>query len=304
MQPLPFGARGLWALASVLSVLGCSGGTGSNASQTGGTTPAGGAASTADAGTAPSAAGGSATRVLRCAPSTRQLDACSGMAAGASCSLSGGKDGGWSWPGTCRPTFDGTQVACVPNPPTPPAALVSACTGKASGAACEAQGKFGDSFNGTCRSTADGATLFCGREHAHHLPPAVAGACGGLDAGDTCTRPERWDAGSKAGICREGWNDAGLFCGPAVAPGVDACTGLDAGASCTFGFGHKRGWGDWSEEAPTGSCVVPAAGGPASCLVPCEDLRHHRRHGWKGHGGWGWGGGFGPKGADAGTNAP
>ncbi|MGO9829450.1 MAG: hypothetical protein ACLPJH_04875 [Myxococcaceae bacterium] len=291
------GASGPWALAALLTVVGCSGGTGSNSAPPGGnsSTAAGGASSTADA-------GASATHALRCAPSSEQLDACSGMAAGASCSLSGGRDGGWSWPGTCRPTFDGTQTACVPNPPTPPTALVSACTGKASGDTCQAEGKFGGSFNGTCRTSMDSTTLFCGREHEKHTPPAaVLAACSGLDAGEACTRPERWDAGTTAGVCRAGWADAGLFCGPAESPGVAACSGLDAGASCTFGFGHKH---DWGEEALSGSCVVPAAGGPASCLLPCAEVHHHRGHGWTHHGGWGWGGGWGPRSPDAGVSTP
>ncbi len=274
----------LLAVATVLALVACTGGTGTPAGQN------------------PAQAAGllSASGALQCAPSTGQLTACAASAAGAACSLAVGWDGGTTLPGTCHPTLDGTQVACVPNPPAPPSTLVSACTGKNSGDSCQATGKFADTFQGTCLTLPGSTTLFCGRVHT---PPAVlVDACTGKAAGEACSRPERWDAGTEPGTCQLGPSGTGpLLCGPSETRGVAACSGLDAGASCRLGFGHRHDWDD----APSGSCVVPAAGGPATCLVPCDTLRAFHGHGMEGH--WGWGGG-GPRGpwwhSDAGPNAP
>ena len=283
------------ALAALFTLVGCSGGTGTGATQNAGSTSSSGTPSATDP----------ETLALQCAPSTAQLSACAGVAAGGSCSLSKGWDGGWTWPGTCRPTVDGTQVACVPNPPAPPTALVDACTGKTSGEACQAEGKFGGSFAGTCLTAPGSSSLFCG--HVRTPPPAAVEACAGLDAGAACSHAKRWegDAGTRVGVCRFGPADAGpLACAPVApseSPGVAACVGLDAGAGCALGFGRHR----WDNGGPSGSCVVPAAGGAATCVVPCEDL-----HGFRGHGHPGWGFGGGPWGhwgrwpADAGSDAP
>ncbi len=276
------GARPLLVLASLFTFLGCGGATAPTPTQNAGTSTTANGASSSDGGTTGTSS--NSVTALRCAPSAAQLDACAGVAAGGSCSLFGHQDAGWTWPGTCRPTLDGTAVACAPNPRAPLSALVNACSGKAAGAACQAEGKRGGSFAGSCLTAPDGTTLFCGRVRPRQL--AAVEACSGKTAGEACTRPEAWDAGTKAGVCGLGPADAGpLACRPAESPGVAACQGLDAGASCTFGFWH-RDWGD----GPVGSCVLPASGSPATCLVPCADLRHF--HGKGTHGGWGgngWG---------------
>jgi hypothetical protein len=237
------------------------------------------------------------TGPLRCAPSPGMLDACSGKASGDGCALSGKRDGGWSLPGSCRSTFDGAGLACVPTPPGPPGFLANACSGKAAGGACTVTGPAGNTFDGTCRTGRANSTLFCGR--AHSPPAAVVEACSGKAAGDACSRPERKDGGSKPGVCRNG-PSGDLACRPAEAFGTAACVGLDAGATCTLG-GHRPG-----KEGLTGSCVVPAAGGAPSCVVSCVDLfqrfhhRHHRFGGPFGGGGPWWKQGH----SDAGSAAP
>jgi hypothetical protein len=290
----------LLALASLSALCACNGATGSQGS--------GNAASTSTStvkNTTTPADGGTlaSTRPLRCAPSTGMLDACSGKAVGDACSLSSKHDGGFSVPGSCRATFDGAGVACVPNFPGPPSFLVDACTGKAADVSCSATGPAGRSFQGMCITARQSGTLFCGREHTP--PLGLLDACSGKSAGEACTRPEHRDGGSKPGVCRAGpAGGSALSCRPASSPGVLACTGQDAGASCTLGFGHKESGG------PAGSCVTPAAGGPASCVVSCEDLFHHRHHHRHGFGGgpfqWGGshGGPFWHHGADAGAPAP
>ena len=288
MQQSPTRTLVLAAVASLLAT-GCNGAMNSG----GGNNAASSSATSADGGMA-------ATGPLRCAPSEGMLEACTGKAAGAACTLGGAQDGGWSLPGSCRSTFDGTGLACAPQPRGPPSVLVDACSGMAAGGACTATGRWGGTFTGTCEAAPASGTLFCGR--AHSPPAAVSEACSGKSAGDACTRPERRDGGTQPGVCRtDGAGD--LACRPASTPGETACAGLDAGATCTFG-----GKGEWAE-ALSGSCVVPASGGDASCLVSCVDLFHHRHH--RGFGGrFGWGGGpeggpwwtHGP--SDAGTTFP
>jgi len=290
----------LLALAGLAALSACNGPTGSQ-----GSANAASASNSTEKNTTVPADGGTLASAgpLRCAPSAGMLDACSGKGVADACSLPGKRDGGFSFPGSCRATLDGTGVACVPNFPPPPSFLVDACSGKAAGVSCTATGPAGRSFQGTCTSGRQSGTLFCGR--AHTPPPAVVDACSGKSAGDACTRPEYRDGGSKPGICRAGRGGASpLACRPASSPGVLACAGQDAGASCTLGFGHKEAGG------PSGSCVVPAAGGAASCLVSCEELfrhRHHHRHGFGG-GPFTWGGPHGGPfwhhGADAGAPAP
>ena len=231
------------SLAAVVAV-GCSSPMGSNGAT-------GGAASTGtatNASAAQDAGGAVAMAPLRCAPSEGMVDACSDKASGDACALLGRGDGGWSLPGSCRSTFDGTGLACVPTPAGPPGFLVNACSGKALGGACTVTGPTGP------------------------------------------------------GVCRTGPTGA-MACRPASLPGSEACAGLDAGAACTLGFGHKP-----REEGLSGNCVVPAAGGAATCLVSCTDLFHKRHH----HHGFGSNGRGGPQRgtwwkhgpADAGTASP
>lgn len=238
---------------------------------------------------------------LRCAPTPGMLGACGGKATGDACTLSGTGDGGWSLPGSCRSTLDGTGLACVPAPPGPPTFLVAACSGKTQGASCSASGPRGHSFEGTCTPGPSSGPLFCGR--AHTPPAAVTEACSGKADGDSCSRPETRDGGTKAGVCRTGPAGA-LACRPAESWGTSACTGLDAGATCTLGFGHSH---TADGEGPTGSCVVPVSGGAATCVVSCAELFHrfhHHRHGFGGRGG-GTGGPWWKHGAkDGGVPAP
>jgi hypothetical protein len=268
-------ALALVSLAAI-GLLGCNNSTAPTAG--------GSAASTATATntTTPQDGGSSmATGPLRCAPSEGMLNACSGKATGDACALSGKRDGGFSLPGSCRTTLDGAGLACVPTPPGPPGFLVNACSGKAAGGACSATGPSGRTLAGTCRTERASTVVFCGR-----TPPAASvDACAGLAAGDSCSRPEHRDGGSKPGVCRTGPSGA-LACGRATFPGVEACAGLDAGAACTLGFGRKH-----EKDELTGSCVVPASGGAATCLAACTDvfrLRHRHHHGF------GRGGGGGP----------
>jgi hypothetical protein len=283
---------------AALLVVGCNNSTGSNGAPSAATSTLG----ATNRNTPKDAGGGLATGPLRCAPSEGMLDACSGKASGDGCALFGKRDGGWSLPGSCRSTFDGSGLACVPTPPGPPSFLVNACSGKASGGACTVTAPSGRTFDGTCVTGRASTTLFCGR--AHSPPEALLDACSGKAAGDACSRPEHRDGGSKPGVCRTGTAGA-LACRPAAFAGTEACAGLDAGATCTFGFGHKHG-----EEGLSGSCVAPASGGAATCLVSCTELFHrrHHRHGLgPGRGGPGGrhGGPWWQHGAaDAGTPSP
>jgi hypothetical protein len=277
----------LVGLAS-FGMLGCNNSTGS--------TPTSGAATAAAVtnSTTQQDGGSLATKPLRCAPSEGMVDACAGKTSGVACTLSGKRDGGWSLPGSCRATFDGTGLACVPTPPGPPSFLVTACSGKAAGGVCSATTPNGRTINGTCKTGKASASLFCGPTHTP--PAALVDACTGLAAGDSCSRPDHRDAGSKPGVCRAG-PSGGLACRPATFPGVEACAGLAAGAACTLG--HKHGG-----EGLSGSCVVPASGGAASCLVSCTELfreRHHHHHGFGGRGGPGGGSWWKHRAADAGS---
>src|SRR5450631_1742366 len=182
------------ALAGLTSILvaGCSNPMGSNAAGSGAAT----SSSTNKNSTAAQDAGVSSTPgPLRCAPSPGMLADCSGKALGDACSLSGKRDGGWTLPGSCRDTLDGTALACVPTPHGPPSFLVDACSGKSSGVACTVTGPSGRSFGGMCITGRASSTLFCGRSHAP--PDAVVDACSGKSAGDACTRPEHHDGGTK-----------------------------------------------------------------------------------------------------------
>jgi len=247
-------------------------GANSNAGQTSNTTTT----SSDDAGTT----GGAAARALMCTPSSAQTSACAGMAAGSGCTLTrstgdgdgdADDDGGVrSIAGTCRSTFDGTGVACVPNPPAPPAALTGPCGGKASGDACTVQGPFGGTFDGTCFALPGSGTLICGRVR---MPPQpLVDACSGKAAGDGCSFGGRHDAGVISGVCGNGPTGQGpLACAPSHEPGARlaaACDGLDAGVPCFLGKGQ------WGIE---GECTAPAGGGAAVCLPPCPEPGHQFR---------------------------
>jgi len=221
--------------------------------------------STAD--TALSIAYASATAsggTLLCTPSQDQLDACTTLAEGDACSLTLA-DGTTTIAGTCRATVDGAAVACAPNPPAPPQELVDACAGLALGGACTVTEPFGGTRTGVCVTARDGATVVCGRVH---VPPQGAiDACAALAAGDACTMPDRMGTGTVAGTCSLGPAESGpLACTPShqlLPHGAEACIGLAEGDACTMG---RHGMG------ATGTCVTPAAGTTAICVVACRSL--------------------------------
>lgn len=243
------------ALLGALLVSGCGG---TSRSDVAGSSAAS-ALSTAYASTAES------TGTLLCAPSQAQIEACATLAAGDTCTLTGA-DGSTTIDGTCRATLDGASVACAPNPPAPPQPLVDACSGKVLGDACSVSEPFGGERTGACVTARDGATLVCGRVHT---PPQVAiDACATLAAGDACTMASpRAATETVTGVCSMGPASTGpLACAPAqelLPRGTQACAGLAAGAACGLGRdGHGA----------SGSCVTPAAGGDAVCVVACADL--------------------------------
>jgi hypothetical protein len=273
------------AVPCVLGVLalhlGCSsgvssGGSGAGASS-GGAAGATSSVSGADSGVAPTLS------PLLCAPSSTEVAACGGMAVGDGCTL-GDSDGGTtrSIAGTCRATLDGSQVACIRNPPSAPALLSDACTGKATGDAC-AVGPDGGarSFQGACVSTPSGAALVC--LPVRPPPQRAVDACTGKASGDACEIAGWADGKMVAGTCGTGSTGSGpLACRPAhdrTAILAAACSGRDAGAAC--GLGPKADFG-------LGVCTTPAEGGAELCVLPCSDFGFERRfhrpegreHGW------------------------
>jgi len=172
-----------------------------------------------------------------------------------------------SIPGTCRSTFDGTGVACVPNPPPPPAALSQPCAGMDAGSTCQAKGPFGGGFQGSCVDPRGTGTLICFRVPTP--PQPLVEACAGKATGDACEFGERRDGGTFTGVCANGPAGLGpLACKPAHVPAdrlAAACEGIDAGSACMLGR-----WA-WSIE---GTCTSPAAGGAALCLPPCPSPGH------------------------------
>jgi len=268
----------LGAVCAAGLLLACNSGTGAgNAADAPGSTGLSATGAAGDGGTPAASASGP----LLCTPSSTQTRACTGLAVGAACTLTrsfhdhdGDADddaGVLTIAGTCRSTFDGTGVACVPNPPAPPSALTGPCSGKAAGDACEVQGPLGGTFQGACVDPRGSGTLFCGR--ARTPPQPLIDACGGKTAGDACALGERRDGGTFAGVCGNGPAGAGpLACAPNrdhTAKLAAACTGLDAGTACTLGKGH------WDID---GTCTTPAGGGAALCLPACGELRHRFQH--------------------------
>ena len=207
-----------------------------------------------------------AAGTMLCTPSQGQVAACTGLAAGASCTLTTTTPSGTvDVAGTCRAGLDGTTVACAPNPPAPPQELVTACNGLTAGAACTVTEAMGDTRSGTCVTARDSTTLVCGRVHT---PPQPAiDACASLTAGAACTMTGPNGAGTLTGICSLGPASTGpLACAPPrdlLPNGQAACTGLAAGATCTLGHGH---------ESAAGTCVIPTGETAAVCVVPCADL--------------------------------
>jgi hypothetical protein len=101
-----------------------------------------------------------------------------------------------------------------------------------------------------------------------HAPPQAAiDACTGKAAGDACTKAEAaGDGDADAGVCSLGPASTGpLACTRVhdlLPHGAEACTGLAEGAACTMG----------REGGVSGSCITPAGGTTAVCVVACADL--------------------------------
>ena len=282
----PILAAALTLGCAVALLVGCNSGTG--VSSTASTNPQGSANTTAnnDGGTAQGAtdgggSGSSGSRPLLCTPSAAEVSACQGLAAGAACSLTrpagdhdgdADDDGGVvSIPGTCRSSFDGTEVACIPTPPAPPAALTGPCAGKTSGTSCTVGGPRG-TFTGVCFDPRGSGTLVCAPIHTP--PQPLVDACSGKAAGDACPLRERRDGGMVDGVCGNGPTGMSpLACGPVRDPTARlsaACAGLDAGTACAIG---ERRWG------LGGTCTAPAGGGAALCLPACPEVPLRFRHG-------------------------
>ena len=215
-------------------------------------------------------AASSATATLLCAPTAAQTAACAGKAAADACTLTAAATGlPADAAGTCRATINGSGVACVPTPPAPPAEVVAACAGKAAADACTFTEPDGDVKTGACGSPPGGTVLAC---HPVRVPPQAAiDACASKVKGDACALPPHGhETTSEAGTCGLGPTGAGpLACQhaqDALPDATAACASLAAGAACTLGDGHR--------ESVTGSCVVPAAGGAAVCVVSCAALGH------------------------------
>jgi hypothetical protein len=204
----------------------------------------------------------SATGTLLCTPSADQTAACAGLFAGDACTLTS-PDGATTRPGTCRASLDGSTVACAPNPPAPPQALVDACNGLALGATCTATEPDGEIHQGVCVTARDGSTEICGRPH--DPPQAAIDACTSLTAGATCAMVGRDGTSTVAGICSLGPAGTGvLACAPPheLRPSATrACAGLAVGDPCTIG----------SDRHPvTGACVSPGQSGITVCQVGCS----------------------------------
>ena len=250
-----------WVAAAAAALLVTACGQQSAATSTGGVSTTDTALSLAYA----SAVASSGT--LLCAPSTDQLDACTSLVEGDACTLTLA-DGTTSVAGTCRGTIDGAAVACAPNPPAPPQELVDACASLAVGAACTVTEPFGGTRTGVCVTARDGATVVCGRVHTP--PQSAIDACATLAAGDACTMPDRLGTGTVSGTCSLGPAESGpLACTPShelLPHGAQACSGLAEGAACTMG---RDGMG------ASGTCVTPAGGTTAVCVVACRGLGGH-----------------------------
>jgi hypothetical protein len=242
------------------------------------------------------AASTEAAGTLLCSPAQGQIDACSAKAAGVACELTP-PSGTGAVAGTCRTTIDGTTVACAPNPPAPPQELVDACTGKIAAATCQVTEPFGDTRDGVCVTARDGATLVCGRVHTP--PQAAIDACAASAAGAACTMPAHEGTGTVTGVCSLGPASTGpLACAPQkdlLPHGEQACIGLAAGATCSLGRG---------DDAVSGTCVTPAAGSAAVCVVACADLRGRFECGQGDHGGNGGHDGHGGPGGPTGPTGP
>ena len=129
--------------------------------------------------------GAGADGVLLCAPTTPQLDACSGLSVGDACTMVRDDRHGSTVAGTCRVAIDGASIACAPTPPSPPQVAVDACADLLEGDACSFEGRRGDMLAGACRLGAESGALAC----APSFTPPRAGfdACDGLGEGDVCT---------------------------------------------------------------------------------------------------------------------
>ena len=137
-------------------------------------------------------------------PALALIDACSGKAAGDTCSATLGDR---SFRGTCGFAADGTTLACMPLPQTRLLPRVVACAGMARGSLCTL--RLDDRMQrGLCRPNDEGV-LAC-------LPPAppqeAVDACSTLAVGDPCSFP--WNGVNVSGACKALPGGSTLVCAP------------------------------------------------------------------------------------------
>lgn len=98
------------------------------------------------------------------APPPEALQACSGLADGASCAVTWSD--GSQMAGVCRPGPQGEPAACMPpRPPRgglrPPPEAIQACASLQDGAACAFTAPDGHELSGACRAAPDGSGMAC-----------------------------------------------------------------------------------------------------------------------------------------------
>ena len=158
-------------------------------------------------------------------PPKPAVDACSGKAAGDTCTMPGRE--GRTENGVCGVARDGVTVACHPTF-TPPQVALDACSGKAEGDACSFANRDGTgTLDGVCNYGRDNelSTLACAPNHRF---PDAAVACASLAVGDSCTMTA--GRGSATGTCTT--VDSGVVC-------VVECGSLRGHFDCHGPEGHE-----------------------------------------------------------------
>jgi hypothetical protein len=98
------------------------------------------------------------------APPPEAIQACSGLAEGASCSVTWSDGSGMA--GTCRSGPQGEPAACMPERSPrgafrPPPEAIRACASLGEGAACTFTLPDGHQLSGACRAAPDGSGTAC-----------------------------------------------------------------------------------------------------------------------------------------------
>jgi len=100
-------------------------------------------------------------------PPPEAIQACNGLQAGASCSVTFGD--GAQMSGTCRAGPQGEAAACAPNGHPgrfhPPPEAIQACSSLQDGVACSFTAPDGAELSGTCRTAPDGSGMACAPNH-------------------------------------------------------------------------------------------------------------------------------------------